>query len=273
PRPEFHRIRSHRSLHAAAVLRLFIPPLAILLQTALEAQAAAERVAELAGKAEATAATLAAQRRREAERLAAQLDLERLLAERRKQEEAEKAKAAEAERAERLSGALARAKAALEAGRLEEAQAVLGPVATENPDHAEVASLLKIIAQRARIVKSAAAEDALWVARREWRRDPAAAVARLEALDVGDLPDPLSRRYSAPGRRPAPASAASAGSSSRSATRRTPAAAPSSRARAQTCRTRLSAPWAWVRAGSRAAPLASARSGGRARSARHSWRR
>src|SRR5581483_11079995 len=35
PRPEFHRIRSHRSLHAAAVLRLFIPPLAILLQTAL----------------------------------------------------------------------------------------------------------------------------------------------------------------------------------------------------------------------------------------------
>ncbi len=161
---------------------------------AAEARAAAARVAELAGKAEAAAAALAVQRREEAERLAAQLDLERLLAERQRQEEAEKAKAAAAERAERLSGALARAKAALEAGRLEEAEAVLGPVATENPDHAEVASLLKIIAQRARIVKCAAAEDALWAARREWRRDPAAAAARLEGLDVGDLPDPLARQ-------------------------------------------------------------------------------
>jgi hypothetical protein len=161
---------------------------------AAEARAAAERVVELAGKAEAAAATLVEQRRREAERLAAQLDLERLLAERQRQEAAEKAKAAEAERAERLSGALTRAKAALEAGRLEEAEAVLGPVATENPDHAEVASLLKIMAQRARIVKSAAAEDALWAARREWRRDPATAVARLGALDVEDLPDPLARQ-------------------------------------------------------------------------------
>jgi hypothetical protein len=161
---------------------------------AVEARAAAERVAELAGKAESAAAALAEQRRREAERLAAQLDLERLLAARQRQEEAEKAKAAAAERAERLSGALTRAKAALEAGRLEEAQTVLGPVASENPDNADVTSLLKIIAQRARIVNSAAAEDALWAARRELRRDPAAAVARLEAVDVDDLPDPLTRQ-------------------------------------------------------------------------------
>jgi hypothetical protein len=159
-----------------------------------EARGAAERVFELAVKAEAAAAALAEQRRQEVERLAAELDLERLLAERHRQEEAEKAKDAAAERAERLSGALARAKAALEAGRLEEAGAVLGPVTSENPDHAEVASLLKIIAQRARIVKSAAAEDALWAARREWRRDPTGAAARLEALDVEDLPDPLARQ-------------------------------------------------------------------------------
>jgi hypothetical protein len=50
------------------------------------------------------------------------------------------------------------------------------------------------MAQRVRIVKSAAAEDALWAARREWRSDPAGAVARLETLDVGDLPDPLARQ-------------------------------------------------------------------------------
>lgn len=159
-----------------------------------EARAAAGRVAELAGKAETAAAALAEQHRQEAEGLAAQLDLERLLAERRRQEEAEKAKAAEAERARRLSGALAQARAALEAGRFEEAKAMAGFVASEEPDNAEVASLLNIIAHRELIVKASAAEDVLWAARREWRRDPAAAIARLEALDIDGLPDELARQ-------------------------------------------------------------------------------
>lgn len=159
-----------------------------------EARAAARRVAELAARAAAAAAALAEQRRQEAEQLAAQLDLERLLAERRRRAEAEKAKAAEAERARRLTGALARARTALEAGRLEEARAVLGPAANENPDNADVASLMQIIAQRELFVKAEAAEDALWAARREWRRDPAAAVARLEALDIDGLPEELGRQ-------------------------------------------------------------------------------
>lgn len=159
-----------------------------------EARASALWVAELAGKAEAEAAALADLRRQEAERLAAQLDLGRLLAERQRQEDAEKAKAAEAERAGRLSGALAQARAALEIGRLEEARAVLGPAANENPDNAEIASLLSIIAQRELIVKVDQAEDALWAARREWRRDPAAAVERLQALDTARLPEPLVRQ-------------------------------------------------------------------------------
>jgi hypothetical protein len=119
-----------------------------------------------------------------------------MLAARRRQAEAEaeKAKAAEAERAGRLSGALAQAREALEFGRYEEAKAVLGAAANEFPGNAEIASLLSNIAQRERIVKVDEAEDALWDARRAWRRDPAAAVARLEALDTGSLPEPLARQ-------------------------------------------------------------------------------
>jgi tetratricopeptide (TPR) repeat protein len=159
-----------------------------------EARAAASRVVEIAAQAEAAAAQLAEQRREEAERFAAQLDLEQLLAERRREEEAERAKAAETERARRLSGALAQAKSALEAGRFEEARGLLGPAATENPGNPEIASLMDIMRRRELAVKVSAAEDALWVARREERRDPAAAVARLEAVDVDGLPEELARQ-------------------------------------------------------------------------------
>lgn len=159
-----------------------------------EARAAAARVAALAAQAEAAAARLVEERRQEAERLSAQLDLERLLAERRRQEEAEKAKAAEAERARRLSGALARARSALEAGRLQEAEELLGTVASEYPDNPEVASIRIMIAQRELVVKMDAAEEALWAARREYRRDPEAAVARLETVDVDGLPEDMTRQ-------------------------------------------------------------------------------
>ena len=39
-----------------------------------------------------------------------------------------------------------------------------------------------------------AAEEALWAARREYRRDPEAAVARLETLDVDGLPEDVARQ-------------------------------------------------------------------------------
>lgn len=159
-----------------------------------EARAAAEKIAALAADAAAAAQRVAAQRRTEAERLVAQLDLERLLAERRRQEEEAHTKAAEAERAGRLSGALAEARAALQAGRDEEAKALLGHLAKEDPDNAEVASLTEIMRRRQLAVKVSAADDALWLARRQVRHDPASAVARLEGLDVDELPEELSRQ-------------------------------------------------------------------------------
>jgi len=161
---------------------------------ATEACTAAGKVAELARKAEDAAAALAQQRQVEAEHLVTRLDLERLLAERRRQEEAEKAKAAEAERARRLSDALARARSALDAGQCQEARELLALVCSENPDNPEIASLMSIMAQRELTVKVTAAEEALWAARREYRRDPAAAVQRLQSLDVAGLPDPLARQ-------------------------------------------------------------------------------
>jgi len=148
----------------------------------------------IAVNAEVAAIDAAKHWQRETERLAAQLDLERLLAERRRQEEAEKAKAAEAEKARRLAGILAQARGALEAGRFEEANALLGPLAKESPDNPDVASLKTIIAQRELSVKVSIAEDVLWQARRVYRHDPAAAVARLEVLDVDGLPDDLARQ-------------------------------------------------------------------------------
>jgi hypothetical protein len=64
----------------------------------------------------------------------------------------------------------------------------------ENPETAEVASLMEMIAHRETAVKVAAAEDALWLARRSWRRDPEAAVSQLIALDVDGLPPDVGRQ-------------------------------------------------------------------------------
>jgi hypothetical protein len=159
-----------------------------------EARTQAKRIVDTAARAEQTATGLASAYQQDVDRLAVQLDLERLLVERRRQEEAEKARAAAAQQAERLSGALARALTALEAGRFVEARGLLRPVTSENPDNPEITSLLDIIAQRERAVKVAAAEEALRAARRDVRRDPAAVVALLSRFDVDGLPSPLTRQ-------------------------------------------------------------------------------
>ena len=159
-----------------------------------EARVTAKRTAEVASRTKSAATALAKQCQQEAERLAVQLDLERLLAERRRQEEVEKAKAAEAERARRLSGALARAREALEAGRCEEAKGLLGAVVSDFPGSPELISLKQMIAQRELAVKLSEAEETLWAARREYRRDPAATLARLETIDVEGLPEDLARQ-------------------------------------------------------------------------------
>ncbi|CCF85435.1 hypothetical protein NITHO_4980001 [Nitrolancea hollandica Lb] len=159
-----------------------------------EARTEAQRVRSLTHQVVAVAERIVEEQRAATEHLAGQIDLERLLTERRRQEEAEQDRAAEAERARRLTDALAGAKTAIAAGRLQKAKGLLEAATNENPNNPDVVSLLTIIAQRELTVKVIAAEDALRAARREYRRDPATAVARLEVLDVSGLPESLARQ-------------------------------------------------------------------------------
>ncbi len=159
-----------------------------------EARTEAARIGRIAVQAQVAAIDAVNHWQARADQLASRLDLDCLLEERRRQEGAEKAKAAETERARRLAGALARARTALEAGRCEEATELLGPVANENPGNPEITTLKTIIAQRKLAVKVDAAEEILWEARRVYRHDPAVAVARLEALDVEALPEHVTRQ-------------------------------------------------------------------------------
>ncbi len=159
-----------------------------------EARVAADAVARTVAEAEAGVSRLAAQRREDAERMATQPVLQRLLEERRRAEEHKDTAAAEAERARRLQDGLAAVQAVLAAGQFQEAGAMLGPLAKDHPDSADVPSLRDIIRRRAQAVKVSAAEEALRTARRTYRQAPAEAVARLQDLDIRDLPEDLLRQ-------------------------------------------------------------------------------
>ncbi|MFN8472150.1 MAG: hypothetical protein U0822_08180 [Anaerolineae bacterium] len=143
-----------------------------------EARAEANRVLGIARQAEGVAAQLAEERRAEAERLASQFNLERVLAERQR----------------RVDVGLATAREALQAGRLADAKRALEQIAPEVGDNAEVAALLQRITQRDLAERTRGAEDALWQARRECRRNPGAALVCLETLDVDGLPASLARQ-------------------------------------------------------------------------------
>jgi hypothetical protein len=158
------------------------------------ARAAAERVARVAAASAAAAVGVAEGHRREAERLAAALDLARLLDERRRQEEAERARTAAAERAGRAAGVRAAVSEALAAGRLEDARTRARDAVAEFPDDAGLAALAEAAVRRAALATTAAAEQSVLEALREGRRNPGAAVARLEALDVEGLPEAVARR-------------------------------------------------------------------------------
>jgi hypothetical protein len=158
------------------------------------ARAEAERVLRQVSQIVMAARQLVECSQDEIEQLKKRPNLARLLAERDWKEEAERAKAAEAERAQRLSEALAQARAALAAGQLEQAEALLEPLDKDFPDNAELVSVRESMTRYRFNVNVSAAEDALWAARREYRRQPASAVARLEALDVSGLPEPLVRQ-------------------------------------------------------------------------------
>ncbi|MFN8472795.1 MAG: hypothetical protein U0822_11450 [Anaerolineae bacterium] len=159
-----------------------------------EARDAASQVAEQARQVEEVATRLAAARRGEVQLFASTVDLERLLAERRRQEEAQRAQAEEAERAALIVDVIASADAALNAGNWEMARDALGKIAHESSDLPQLKELRQRIAQREFAARVTRADDALWAARREFRRDPAAALARLESLDVAGLPSPLARQ-------------------------------------------------------------------------------
>jgi len=158
------------------------------------ARVGAAHARELAARTAQTAAALVEQLQGERDRRAAQPVVQRLLEERRREVDVAHEKAAEAERTRRLVAGLTAVRPLLAAGNLQEAEAMVGPLAKDYPNSAQVTSLQVIIRHRTSAVKSAAAEAALWTARCLSRRQPADAVAQLEPLDLIGLPEPLLRQ-------------------------------------------------------------------------------
>ena len=156
-----------------------------------ESRAAATEVLALAAEAQQAATHLAETRRADLEALAAEPALARLLEERRMEEQRRQVEAAEAAAGQRLREGLAAVERAMTAGRLEEAQALLGELAKDHPDSADVASVQSIVRQRVQSVKSLVAEEALRLARRAYRQAPDEAISRLEVLDFTGLPEHL----------------------------------------------------------------------------------
>lgn len=158
------------------------------------ARAEAAQIALIARRAEDIAAAQVESWREDAERLAAELNLERLLEVRRREEEIAQEKAAAAERARRLDAALARARSALDAGQVAEARGLTAFLSSEDPGNPEIASFQGIIARRELAVKVAAAEELIQIARRDYRRDPGGVVRCLAAFDLEGLPADLRRQ-------------------------------------------------------------------------------
>jgi hypothetical protein len=159
-----------------------------------EAREAAVCVLELAAQAEAVAEQVADERRTAAEIIEQRSDVQKLLVERQKAEDVEKARAAESARAERIAGNLARARDLIGSGALEEAKLLLDSIRHDDPKTAEVAALEECIARRELASRVAAAEQALWLVRRDLRHDPVGAVGRLTTLDIDGLPEPLTKQ-------------------------------------------------------------------------------
>lgn len=145
------------------------------------------RAAVSAADAERAIAALIEERRREAERLAAQPRLARLLAEQRRHEETLRAQEDAAEAHRRRSAALASARSERDAGRFQEARRALGAMVNEFPDDSEVRSLGLSIDLAEGRVKDAEARRNVAEARRLRRADPAAAKALIEAIDTALL--------------------------------------------------------------------------------------
>jgi len=162
-----------------------------------QARADAARHAAVARAAELTCTQLLAERIRAADELASRPHLARVLAERRRREreQAEAAERAEAERATRLANGITAARQAHREGRLDDARALLAPLARDFPTNQEIQSVLDAVRWQAQHLRTAPAEEALSaVVRRPYRDDPEAAVGRLAAVEMQGLPEDLGRR-------------------------------------------------------------------------------
>jgi len=155
------------------------------------ARRAAAAVVTIAEQAEGVAAQLLVQRRMAYETAAAEPALALMLEEQQREEERRQAEAAEAEGTRRLQEGLAAAQATLAAGKIEEAEAMLGTLAKDYPNSADVTSVQDSIRHRRDAVKVAVAEEALHAARRSYRHSASEAIAQLEGLDLAGLPEHL----------------------------------------------------------------------------------
>src|SRR5579859_436191 len=162
-----------------------------------QARADAARHAAVARAAELACTQLLAERVRAADELASRPHLARVVAERRQrnQEQAAATQRAETERAARLANGIAAARQARHEGRLDEARKLLVSLVGDFPGNQEVRSVLEAVRWQAHHLRVAPAEEALGeVSRRTYRDNPEAAVARLAAVDMHELPDDLARR-------------------------------------------------------------------------------
>jgi hypothetical protein len=162
-----------------------------------QARADAARHAAVARAAELTCTQLLAERIRAADELASRPHLARVLTERRQREreQAEAVQRAEAERAARLASGITAARQAHREGRLDDARALLVPLARDFPTNQEIRSVLDAVRWQAQHLRTAPVEEALRdVGRRPYRDDPEAVVGRLATLDLHEQPEDLARR-------------------------------------------------------------------------------
>ena len=162
-----------------------------------EARAYAAQQAASARALELSSAELLSQRTRALEELAALPHLARALADRHRvaEQQTEAARRAEVERDERLASGVSAVRQALAADELERAQQLLEPMLREFPDNRDVQAAANCAAWRVRHRLVGPAQEALReIVRRSYRQDPEAAVARLAALSMDNLPEELGRR-------------------------------------------------------------------------------
>jgi DNA segregation ATPase FtsK/SpoIIIE-like protein len=162
-----------------------------------EARSHAAQHAADARAAELACVELLVERTRAAEELAGRPHLARVIAERRRHHEAqaEQERRRSAEREQRLVRGLEAADQALRGQQVDDALAILTPLARDFPDHEQVRRALSTASWQARRKLVAPAEEALREVRsRAGRQDPEWAMTRLAGVGMDGLPEDLARQ-------------------------------------------------------------------------------